>query len=124
MILKEARKIAINSSKSNYVTSVISQNTTLHDLEWAKKKDLENLDLYTKLEEDTKTYFDRGLITESEYNSAKVNKENYQVQCLIDDIEMIIYNNDTKLLFTRDSELYKDKENVNGSEKNEDKQKD
>ena len=80
--------------------------------------------MYTKLEEDTKTYFDRGLITESEYNSAKVNKENYQVQCLIDDIEMIIYNNDTKLLFTRDSELYKDKENVNGSEKNEDKQKD
>ena len=77
--------------------------------------------MYTKLEEDTKTYFDRGLITESEYNSAKVNKENYQVQCLIDDIEMIIYNNDTKLLFTRDSELYKDKENVNGSEKNEDK---
>ena len=69
----------------------------------------------------SKTYFDRGLITESEYNSAKVNKENYQVQCLIDDIEMIIYNNDTKLLFTRDSELYKDKENVNGSEKNEDK---
>ena len=77
--------------------------------------------MYTKLEEDTKTYFDRGLITESEYNSAKVNKENYQVQCLIDDIEMIIYNNDTKLLFTRDSELYKDKENVNGDEKNEDK---
>ena len=77
--------------------------------------------MYTKLEEDTKTYFDRGLITESEYNSAKVNKENYQVQCLIDDIEMIIYNNDTKLLFTRDSELYKDKENVNGNEKNEDK---
>ena len=77
--------------------------------------------MYTKLEEDTKTYFDRGLITESEYNSAKVNKENYQVQCLIDDIEMIIYNNDTKLLFTRDSELYKDKGNVNGSEKNEDK---
>ena len=34
---------------------------------------------------------------------------------------MIIYNNDTKLLFTRDSELYKDKENVNGDEKNEDK---
>lgn len=120
-IERSKEKIEINSSKSNYVTSVIRQNTTLHDLEWAKKKDLENLDLYTKLEEDTKTYFDRGLITESEYNSAKVNKENYQVQCLIDDIEMIIYNNDTKLLFTRDSELYKDKENVNGDEKNEDK---
>ena len=45
------------------------------------------------------------MISESEYKTAEVNKENYRIQCLLDQIDLIIYNNNTKLKFTRDEEI-------------------
>jgi hypothetical protein len=98
-------KIQITSSKTDYVTTVISQRTTLSDLKWNKEKNKEIFDMYDSLEKDSAINLNKGYITESEYNSVKANKENYRIQCLIDDIEFILYNNTTKLYFTRDEEL-------------------
>lgn len=98
-------KIQITSSKTDYVTTVISQRTTLSDLKWNKEKNKEIFDMYDTLEKDSAVNLEKGYITESEYNSVKANKENYRIQCLIDDIEFILYNNTTKLYFTRDEEL-------------------
>ena len=61
--------------------------------------------MYSALERDTMRWFRNGIVTESEYKAAVVNKEKYRVQCLIDVIECIMYNNETKLLFVRDEEL-------------------
>ena len=61
--------------------------------------------MYTSLAKDTALYFERGIISESEYKSAQVNKENYRIQILINNLDLIIYNDETRLLFTRDEEL-------------------
>lgn len=98
-------KIQITSSKTDYVTTVISQRSTLSDLKWNKEKNREIFDMYDELEKDSAVNLQKGYITESEYNSVKANKENYRIQSLIDDIEFILYNNKTKLYFTRDEEL-------------------
>ncbi len=102
---EEQEMISIRSAENKYETAVITQETSLEDILWSKKSNLEFFTLYSQLEADNKLYFDRGVITESEYRSSHVNKENYRIQCLINDIQLIIYNDETQLLFRRDGEL-------------------
>ena len=101
--------IAIKEAEQNYLTNVISQKSELTDLLWEKSENLESFDMYTQLEKDMATYFAKGLISESEYKSAQVNRENYRIQLLINNLDLIIYNNETKMLFTRDEELQHEK---------------
>ena len=58
--------------------------------------------MYSELESDLEKYFKAGVTKESEYLSAKTNKEKYKIKLLINDIDLIIYNNETNLLFNRD----------------------
>jgi len=104
-IAEEQERIAIDSAKTNYRTSFISQNTSLADIKWEKETNLESFKMYESLTKDTERYYKDGYLTESEYKSAAANKENYRLQCIINDIELIIYNDETKLLFCRDEEL-------------------
>ena len=99
--------VAIESSKNNYQTAVIAQMSELSDILWSTKTDAEGLEMYTQLEKDQQGYFDRGLITESELRTVQVNKENYRIQSIIDKLNLIIYNNETLSMFTRDEELKK-----------------
>ncbi|MBO4404802.1 MAG: hypothetical protein J5780_05665 [Treponema sp.] len=107
---EKQENISLESAETDYVTAVITQASSLEDILWNKKANEETYDMYSTLEKDTATYFSKGIITESEYKSAQVNKENYRLQILINNLELIIYNNETKLLFTRDGELYDGKE--------------
>ncbi|MBB5218914.1 hypothetical protein DYE49_12220 [Treponema rectale] len=105
---EEAAKIeelAVKSAHSDYETAVISQRTSAADILWDKSVLEENYDMYVTLEKDTALYLKRGIISESEYKSAQVNKENYRIKLLINALELIIYNNETKVLFVRDEEL-------------------
>ncbi len=104
-LYEEQEEIALKSAQNDYDTDVITQQSSLEDILWSKQTNTDSYEMYSQLEEDTAEYFARGIITESEWLSAKVNKENYRIQCLINDIELIIYNNETELLFCRDSEL-------------------
>lgn len=61
--------------------------------------------MYVRLERDMAEYLKAGIITESEYLNAFANREQYRLQLLINDIDLIIYNNTTKLLFCRDEEI-------------------
>ena len=101
--------IAIKKAEQNYLTSVISQKSELTDLLWEKSENLESFDMYTQLEKDMATYFAKGLISASEYKSGQVKRENYRIQLLINNLDLIIYNNETKMLFTRDEELQHEK---------------
>lgn len=98
-------QIAIQSAENDYSTSVTSQQLSLADLLWSKKTNAETYDMYDSLERDMKEYLRRGIVTESEYNSAHVNKENYRIELLKNNIELIIYNSELRLLFTKDDEL-------------------
>lgn len=61
--------------------------------------------MYKNLAADMEKLFSQGLVRESEYLNAEANKELYGFKILINDIDLIIYNNSTKLLFCRDAEL-------------------
>ncbi|MCR5217942.1 hypothetical protein [Treponema sp.] len=98
-------ELAIKSAGNAYDTAVISQRTSAADLLWDKGVLEENYDMYSTLEKDMASYFKKGIITESEYKSAQVNKENYRIKLLINALELIIYNNETRTMFVRDDEL-------------------
>ncbi len=98
-------ELDISSAEKSFFTAVIAQHSELSNIEWERTTYEESLDMYTGLEADMKKYYSQGIITESEYLSTKVNKENYRIKCITNRIEQIIYNADTKLMFVRDSEL-------------------
>ena len=95
--------IAIASAEDSYSTSVVSTQTTLSDLVWAKQSDEEEYTLYAQLENDTATWYKQGLVAESDYKASQVNKEKARITCLVNAVEFIIYNDETKLLFHTDS---------------------
>ena len=96
--------LSLASAEEAYRTAVVSCQTELEDIQWNRRANGETYELYRQLEADTAGYFARGIITESEYRSAQVNKEKYRLLCVVNDIELIIYNDGTRLLFCRDSE--------------------
>lgn len=97
--------VAISSANDSYNTAVVSQNTTLSDLVWAKQADAEEYETYSQLEKDMASWYKQGVITESDYKAAQVNKEKARITCLVNAVEFIIYNNETKLLFHTDQGL-------------------
>ena len=106
----EQEAISIQSARNNYQTAVTTQAAELADIQWNKSSNTETYNLYKSLAADLQTWYKRGITTESEWRSAEVNKEKYRIQLLLNDIDLIIYNNETLLLFTRDQEFVSDKE--------------
>lgn len=102
---RRQEEIAIQSAKNDYATQVIAQQTSLEDIRWSKDMNTVSYQMYSELEADNATYYERGIITESEWRNSQVNKENYRIQCIINDIDLILYNDTTCLLFCRDEEL-------------------
>ena len=94
--------LAVSSAEDDYSTDVVSQQTTLSDLVWAKQSDTEEYELYSQLEKDTASWYKQGVVTESDYKAAQVNKEKARITCLVNAVEFIIYNDTTKLLFHTD----------------------
>ena len=102
---EEQEFIAIKDAEDSYETSVVDQKQSLADILWSKQSNFEFYDMYVALEKDMAEYLKAGVITESEYLSSYANKEQYRINLLINDIDLIIYNNTTKLLFCRDEEI-------------------
>lgn len=98
----EQEEINLKKAYQSYTTDVISKQTELSDLKWSQSKDKENYAMYKTLAEEQLANYKSGIITESEYRSATVNAEKARVQCLIDEIDLIIYNDSTLLLFVLD----------------------
>lgn len=97
--------LEITSAENDYDDDVVDKQTELADINWSKKTDAETYEMYVDLESDLKNYLASGIITESEYLSSFANKELYRIKLIIDDINLIVYNNELKLLFCRDDEL-------------------
>ena len=98
-------ELALKSAESDYETSIISQETSIRNTLWNKISNTESYKMYFDLEADLRKYYDLGLVAESEYLQAKVNRDDYFYKCLINNIDVLIYNAETKLLFINDEEL-------------------
>ena len=101
----EEELIAIKSAEKDYETDIVDKQTELNDIKWSKQTNEKTFDMYKNLAADMEKLFSQGLVRESEYLNAEANKELYGFKILINDIDLIIYNNSTKLLFCRDAEL-------------------
>lgn len=101
----EQELLSILSAEEDYDTAIVDRKTALDDIRWSKRTNAETFDMYVTLADDMGRYLKAGIITESEYLNAFANKESYRIKLLLDDINLIIYNNETKLLFCRDGEI-------------------
>lgn len=101
----EQENISVLSAEKKYDTAVISQQTALDDLLWTKKNNEYMYTLYSDQERDLVQYYKQGFISQTEYMSAKVNKETYRIKQLVTAIDIILYNEETALLFCRDAEM-------------------
>ena len=97
--------IAIQSAKNSYDDDVVDMQSELNDIKWSTETNKETYDMYVSLETDLQNYLKAGVITESEYLNSFANKELYRIKMIIDKINLIIYNNEIKLLFCRDDEI-------------------
>lgn len=101
----EEELIAIKSAEKDYETDVVDKQTELNDIKWSKQTNSKTFELYESLAADMEKLFAQGIVRETEYLDALANKELYKFKLLINDIDLIIYNNTTKLLFCRDAEI-------------------
>lgn len=104
---KEQELIAIQSAENDYDTDIVDKQTELEDIKWAKETNLKTYEMYVNLADDMQRLLKQGIVKDTEYLDAFANKELYRFKLLINDIDIIIYNNETKLLFCRDDELKK-----------------
>ncbi|MGN0738846.1 MAG: hypothetical protein ACI4LX_01580 [Treponema sp.] len=89
----------IAAAEQNYETAVIAYNQSASNLKWEKESVAENFSLYQKTEADLEKYFKMGIVTESEYLTARNNRQLYEVKIIINRLEYILYNNDLKSQF-------------------------
>ena len=61
--------------------------------------------MYTQLAADMEKWYSQGLVTESDLNDAVNNREKARLNVMLNAIDLLIYNDEVKLLFnTEDSE--------------------
>lgn len=99
-LTEEQELIAIQSAESEYDTKVIETQQKLDSLLWEQKSILENLSLYEELEKDMSAMYSQGFTSESEYLSAKTNLNSYIIKKVMNQIDLIIYNDDVVMNFT------------------------
>lgn len=101
----EMEGIEIRNAETAYQTSSVTQKSTLENILWEKKSCQESFDMYSGLESDMAKYYRQGYISLTEYKNSQVNKENFRIKMLVNNLNMIIYNDETRLLFVRDQEF-------------------
>ena len=96
-------EIAVKSAADDYETDIVDKLTSRGDLAWSEKSYAEEYDMYSKLEFDMDAWLKQGIVTESDYLDAANNRDKARINMLITAVEKIIYNNEVKLLFVRDT---------------------
>ena len=96
--------IAIESATNDYESDMASRLTTMSDLRWEKESYQEEYELCAKLEQSTALWYRQGIVGQSDLNDAKDNLEKARINLLICAIDVIVFNDETRLLFCEDIE--------------------
>lgn len=96
---KEQELIDIKNAEREYDTAVIDFEQTASNLNWEKQTVNQNLKIYQKNEEDLFKYFKMGIITESEWLTAKNTRQLYEIKSILNKLEYILYNNNVMSQF-------------------------
>ena len=95
---------AIAYAEDSYESELMSKVSSFHDIKWNQRSYREEYDMYVQLADDMKTWYGQGIVTENDYLDAINNREKTRINMLINDIDLLIYNSETKLLFRADGE--------------------
>ena len=95
----EQEQMKTDSAYSSYETTVQERQLKLADILWTIQSNQTNLDMYEKVEENMKSYYDRGLISEKDYSSACNSTVQARVKQISGYIDLIIYNNEVNAMF-------------------------
>lgn len=94
--------LAIDTARNNYATKIVDYEQSLSDLNWTKKTNEESYEMYASLEKDMANFYKQGIISESEYISARINSRSYAVKKIINAIDFIIYNDNIVTMFVEE----------------------
>ena len=95
----QQEELDIQNAEEEYEAAIISQESSLKNLLWEKQSASESYDMYRKLASDMQGYYRQGIITESEYKKNLSSRDSYEIKVLVNALDLIIYNDNTRLLF-------------------------
>lgn len=98
-LAEKIEAIAIEDALEAYDDELTSTETSFRDLIWDKQQNEEQLAVYAELEKDMKNWFERGVITSTEYRQAQTNYESAQIDCVLTKIDYLLHNIELSLLF-------------------------
>lgn len=101
-LTEQQELLAIETAKENYHTALVKSLQSLEQILWEKETNEKNYEMYKTLTDDLEQWYKEGFIQESEYLSAKTNMQLYSVKKLINQLEIIIYNDDVLQMFIPD----------------------
>lgn len=96
---EKEEQVNLETAYANYETKVFACEQELEKILWNTKSDEESYQMYAALEQDLAKWFQQGIITESEYYTARVNAQSYYVKNIINTIDLIIYNDNIVTMF-------------------------
>lgn len=108
-LTEQQELIDIEDANKNYETAIVDYEQSLINLNWQKNTIKESYEVYQKNEADLENYYRRGIVTQSEYFSARNNRQLYEVEGLKNKIDFILYNNEVQNNFV-DLELLEEEE--------------
>ena len=91
--------MSLKKAEENYADTVSEYETERENLLWQYEKNLEEEAMYKELAEDTKYWYDEGIVSESEYRQANSNYAKAILSVTSSKIDQLIYNLDLKSLF-------------------------
>ncbi|MCR4955031.1 MAG: hypothetical protein K6A43_13265 [Treponema sp.] len=99
---EEQEKMNIRNAKIAFADEITAQELELSSILWERTSNEENLSMYQSLETDLAQWYEQGIVTQSEYLSAKVNRQKCSVTKITNLIEMILFNDEVNSLFVSD----------------------
>lgn len=96
---EQQEALSLKKAYQEYEKKVDDLETQRKTLLWQYEKNLEEASMYKELEADTEYWYKQGIVSESEYQSAKTNYAKAQLAVISSKIEQLIYNLDLQSLF-------------------------
>ena len=95
----EQEQMKVDSAYSSYESAVREKQLKLQDIKWEAETNQKNYDMYVSVEKEMLNYYKNGYISEREYSSAVINTIQSRVNGLINQLDLIIYNDEVKSMF-------------------------
>ena len=103
-LTEEQELLDIQTAQTDYETYILLAAQELESMLWEKESAEENYEMYSKLAAELEGWYKQGIISESEYMSAKTNAAMYQVEILMNMLDLIIFNDEVQANFVIDGE--------------------